>query len=49
MIFDVEKWLWKSDLGTFWQSKYFSFTDFFAKTAHWVHSIKVEEQDGKSS
>ena len=41
MILDIENWLWKSDLGTFWRpmwtsvkvkSKiYFSFTDFFAK------------------
>ena len=41
MIFDIENWLWKSDLGTFWRpmwtsvkiksKKYFSFTDFFAK------------------
>ena len=41
MIFDIEKWLWKLDLGTFWQplgtsvkvnsKNYFSFTDFFAK------------------
>ena len=41
MIFDIENWLWKSDLGTFWQlmwtsvkvksKKYFSFTDCFAK------------------
>ena len=40
-FFDIKNWLWKSDLGTFWQSKgtsvkvkskkYFSFTDFFAK------------------
>ena len=41
MFFDIENWLWKSNLGTFcqpmWTSvkakskKYFSFTDFFAK------------------
>ena len=41
MIFDIENWLWKSDLGTFWRplwtsvkvksKKYFYFTDFFAK------------------
>ena len=41
-FFDIEKWLWKSDLGTFrrpvWTSvkvkskKYFYFTDFFTKT-----------------
>ena len=41
MIFDIEKWLWKSDLGTFWRpmwtsvkvksKNYFYFTDFFAK------------------
>ena len=41
MIFDIENWLWKSDLGTFWwplwtsvkvkSKKYFSFTDLFAK------------------
>ena len=41
MIFDIENWLWKSDLGTFWRpmwtsvkvksKNYFSFTDFFAK------------------
>ena len=41
MIFDIENWLWKSDLGTFWwplwtsvkvKSKdYFSFIDYFAK------------------
>ena len=40
-FFDIEKWLWKSDLGTFWQpvwtsvkvksKKYFYFTDFFTK------------------
>ena len=42
MIFDIENWLWKSDLGTFWRPKwtsvkvkskiYLSFTDFFAKS-----------------
>ena len=41
MIFDIENWLWKSDLGTFWQPMWtsvkvkskncFSFTDLFAK------------------
>ena len=41
MIFDIDNWLWKSDLGTFWHpmrtsvkvksKKYFSFTDFFTK------------------
>ena len=41
MIFDIENWLWKSDLGTFWRplwtsvkvksKNYFHFTDFFAK------------------
>ena len=41
MIFDIENWLWKSDLGTFWRplwtsvkvksKNYFSSTDFFAK------------------
>ena len=41
MIFDIENWLWKSDLGTFWRpmwtsvkvksKNYFAFTDFFAK------------------
>ena len=41
MIFDIENWLWKSDLGTFWRplwtsvkvksKNYFYFTDFFAK------------------
>ena len=40
-FFDIEKWLWKSDLGTFWQpvwtsvkvesKKYFYFTVFFTK------------------
>ena len=40
-FFDIEKWLWKSDLGTFWRpvwtsvkvksKKYFYFTDFFTK------------------
>ena len=40
-FFDIENWLWKSDLGTFWRSmwtsvkvkskKYFSFNDFFAR------------------
>ena len=40
-FFDIENWLWKSDLGTFWQpmwtsvkvksKNYFSYTDFFAK------------------
>ena len=39
MIFYLENWLWKSDLGTFWRpmwtsvkvksKNYFSFTDFF--------------------
>ena len=38
-IFDIENWLWKSDLGTFWRpvwtsvkiksKKYFCFSDFF--------------------
>ena len=41
MIFDIEKWLWKSDLGTFWgpvwttvnvkSKKINYFTDFFTK------------------
>ena len=41
MIFDIEKWLWKSDLGTFWRpvwtsvkvksKKYFYFTDCLTK------------------
>ena len=41
IIFDIENWLWMSDLGTFWQpmwtsvkvksKNYFSFTDFFSK------------------
>ena len=41
MIYDVENWLWKSDLGTVWQpmwisvkvksKNHYSFTDFFAK------------------
>ena len=41
MFFDIGKWLWKSDLGTFWRpvwtsvkvksKKYFHFTDFFTK------------------
>ena len=40
-FFDIQNWLWKSDLGTFWRpmwtsvkvesKNYFSFTDFFAK------------------
>ena len=40
-FFDIENWLWKSDLGTFWRplwtsvklksKNYFYFTDFFAK------------------
>ena len=40
-FFDIGKWLWKSDLGTFWQpmwtsvkvksKKYYYFTDFFTK------------------
>ena len=41
MIFDIENWLWKSDLGTFWRplwtsvkvksKNYFSFTNFLTK------------------
>ena len=41
MIFDIENWLWKSDLGTFWRpmwtsvkvksKNHFSFTDFTGK------------------
>ena len=48
MIFDVENWLWKSDLGTFWRpmwtsvkvksKNYFSFNDFFAKIKPLVDS-----------
>ena len=42
MLFEIEKWLWKSDLGTFWRpmwicvkvksKKYFYFTDFFSSS-----------------
>ena len=41
---DIEKWLWKSDLGTFWRpvwtsvkvksKEYFYYTDFFTKMTH---------------
>ena len=52
MIFDIENWLWKSDLGTFrrpmWTSEkvkskhYYSFTDFLLKSSPcWLTSAKL--------
>ena len=52
MIFDIENWLWKSDLGTFWwpmwtsvkvkSKNYFSFTDFLLKSSPcWLTSAKL--------